>query len=160
MVVRKQRSARTAPRQRLHSTFSMLKCDLHLEGSLMAKLQLVRGLVPLLRGTTDWRNVEWSLASPVQHVGLSGLSGICMGRAPRHAWRQTSQQEDVKHQTRRRPGCGSCTERGNECGSTERTGRSTARNLTHLPAAAWCEVCDWHARVKYDSEIPCVQIDF
>ena len=42
-----------------------------------------------------------------------------------------------------------------------------AHHLTHLPAAPWCEICvqargksDWDANVKYDSEIPCVQIDF
>ena len=42
-----------------------------------------------------------------------------------------------------------------------------AHNLTHLPAAPWCEICvqtrgksDWHKQVKYDSEIPCVQMDF
>ena len=42
-----------------------------------------------------------------------------------------------------------------------------AHNLTHLPAAPWCEICvqargksDWHTQVKYDSEIPCVQMDF
>ena len=41
-----------------------------------------------------------------------------------------------------------------------------AHNLTHLPAAPWCEICvqargksDWHTQVKYDSEIPCVQLD-
>ena len=42
-----------------------------------------------------------------------------------------------------------------------------ARNLTHLPAARWCEICvqargksEWHTGVKNDSEIPCVQMDF
>ena len=42
-----------------------------------------------------------------------------------------------------------------------------AHNLTHLPAAPWCEICvqargrsDWHTQVKYDSEIPCLQMDF
>ena len=42
-----------------------------------------------------------------------------------------------------------------------------AHNLTHLPAALWCEICvqargrsDWHTQVNYDSEIPCVQMDF
>ena len=42
-----------------------------------------------------------------------------------------------------------------------------AHNLSHLPAAPWCEVCvqargesDWHTQVKYDSEIPYVQRDF
>ena len=42
-----------------------------------------------------------------------------------------------------------------------------AHNLTHLPAAPWCEICvrargksDWHTQVKYDSGIPCVQVDF
>ena len=41
-----------------------------------------------------------------------------------------------------------------------------AHNLTHLPAAPWCEISvqargksDWHTRVKYDSEILCVQMD-
>ena len=40
-----------------------------------------------------------------------------------------------------------------------------AHNLTHLPAAPWCEICiqargksDWHTQVK--CEIPCVQMDF
>ena len=42
-----------------------------------------------------------------------------------------------------------------------------AHNLTHLPAAPWCEICaqargksDWHTRVKYDSERPCAHMDF
>ena len=42
-----------------------------------------------------------------------------------------------------------------------------AQNLTHLPDAPWCEISvqargksGWHTQVKYDSEIPCVQIDF
>ena len=42
-----------------------------------------------------------------------------------------------------------------------------AHNLTHLPAAPWCEICvqakgksDWHKQVKYDSDIPCVLMDF
>ena len=42
-----------------------------------------------------------------------------------------------------------------------------AHKMTHLPAAPWCEICvqargrsDWHRQVNYDSEIPCVQIDF
>ena len=41
-----------------------------------------------------------------------------------------------------------------------------AHNLTHLPAAPWCEICvqargksDWHTQ-KYDSENPCVQMVF
>ena len=41
-----------------------------------------------------------------------------------------------------------------------------AHNLTHLPAALWCEICvqargrsDWHTHVNYNSEIPCVQMD-
>ena len=42
-----------------------------------------------------------------------------------------------------------------------------AHNLTHLPTAPWSEICvqargrsDWHTQVNYDSEIPCVQMDF
>ena len=42
-----------------------------------------------------------------------------------------------------------------------------AHNFTHLPAAPWFAICvpaqgrsDCHTRVKYDSEIPCVQMDF
>ena len=42
-----------------------------------------------------------------------------------------------------------------------------AQNLAHLPAAPWCEICyqvmgesDWHTQVKFDCEIPCVQMDF
>ena len=42
-----------------------------------------------------------------------------------------------------------------------------ARDLTHVLAAPWCELClqapgksDWHTGVKYDSEIPCVQMNF
>ena len=41
-----------------------------------------------------------------------------------------------------------------------------AHNLTHL-AAPWCEICvqargrsDWNTQIKYDSEIPCVQMEF
>ena len=42
-----------------------------------------------------------------------------------------------------------------------------AHNFTHLPAAPWFAICvpaqgrsDCHTRVKYDSEIPCVQWTF
>ena len=42
-----------------------------------------------------------------------------------------------------------------------------AHNPTHWPAAPWSEIwgqargkSDWHTRVKQDSEIPCVQMDF
>ena len=42
-----------------------------------------------------------------------------------------------------------------------------AHNFTHLPAAPWFAICvqargksSCHTRIKYDSEIPCVQMDF
>ena len=48
MVVKKQRSVRTAPRQKLHSTVSMLKCYLHLETSPMAKLATGARVAPIV----------------------------------------------------------------------------------------------------------------
>ena len=61
--------------------------------------------------------------------------------ADRHVCKQTSQREDVEHQTCKRCECGSRIEGGNDCGSTEGPDDPRSRamieshNLTHLPAA-------------------------
>ena len=68
--------------------------------------------------------------------------------------RQKNQREDVEHQTSWSIGDGNCSERMHECSSIERSRPPSktmieAHNLTHLPAAPWCETCV-QARGKSD----------
>ena len=119
------------------------------------------------------------LAGLLRDMGLNGQRGTCMGctlvgeMADRHAWRQTSQREDVEHQTRRETWMRKLYREAPNAVPPKRPddppSRATieAHNLTHLPAAPWCEISvqargqsDWHRGVRYDSEIPCVQMDF
>ena len=120
------------------------------------------------------------LAGLVRDVGLNGKRGICMGRAPdRERWlialpggrRVNVKMSNIKPagdldtEIVQREDTSAVPLKGPE--DPPSRAMIEAHNLTHLPAAPWCEICvqargksDWHTQVKYDSEIPCVQMDF
>ena len=120
------------------------------------------------------------LAGLVRDVGLNGRRGICMGRAPDGVrWlialaggRRVNVKMsniipagDLDTEIVQREDTSAVPLRGPE--DPPSRAMMEAHNLTRLPAAPWCEICvqargksDWHTQVKYDSEIPCVQMDF
>ena len=121
------------------------------------------------------------LAGLVRDVGLNGKRGICMGRAPdgerwlialpggRRVNAKTSNIKpagDLDTEIVQREDTSAVPLRGPE--DPPSRAMIEAHNLTHLPAAPWCEICVqargrsdyWHTQVKYDNQIPCVQMDF
>ena len=147
----------------------------------MGGLQLVRGSLPSPLMTSDPKTAaEWRSVL-VRDMGLNGQRGICMGRAldgerwlialpgGRRVNLKMSKKKknkpagdldaEVVQRERERP----------RKGPKGPPNRATieAHNLTHLPAAPWYEICvqargtrAWPTQVKYDGEIPCVQINF
>ena len=126
----------------------------------------------------EGRRVEF--AGLVRDVGLNGRRGICMGRAPDgERWlialpggrRVNVKMSNIKPagdldtEIVQREDTSAVPLRGPE--DPPSRAMIEAHNLTHLPAAPWCEICvqargksDSHTQVKYDSEIACVQMDF
>ena len=97
-----------------------------------------------------------------------GRSGIALPGGRR------GEREHVEHQTLGRPGCGGqCRERSNDCGSTEETDPPSRAMIEAHKLESNCQllrgaksVFKLEGRatgtqgVKYDSDIPCVQVDF
>ena len=118
------------------------------------------------------------LAGLVRDIGLNGKRGICMGRAfDGERWlialpggrrvnvkmSKTKPAGNLDTEIVQREDTSAVPLKGPE----DPPSRATIDALTHLPAAPWCEICvqakgrsDWHMQVNYDSEIPCVQMDF
>ena len=114
------------------------------------------------------------LAGLVRDVGLNGKRGICMGRTPEgERWliallggrRVNVKMSNIKPagdldtETVQREDTSAVPLRGPE--DPPSNAMIEAHNLTHFPAAPWCEIFDWHTQFKYDSEIPCARrMDF
>ena len=120
------------------------------------------------------------MASLVRGMGLNGQRGRCMGRAPDgERWliampggrRVNVKMSNIKPagdldaEVAQREATAAVPLKGPD--DPPNRAMIEAHNSTHLPAAPWFAICvpaqgisDYHTRVKYDGEIPCVEMDF
>ena len=112
------------------------------------------------------------LAGLVRDVGLNGRRGICMGRAPDgerclialpRGRRVNVKMSNIK------PSGDLDTEivQREDTSAVPLSAKQGHDRGSQPDSLAQCEICvqargksDWHTQVKYDSEIPCVQMDF